>query len=310
MSMAKSSASKIKNAIIAIEAERAMNPDAPRLKLGENSNLQRIRQAKNGLLVEFLEKAGLDTRKLSALGKKHDIELKRATAKYHAEAIRRARKKGAYHRSVMDQAKAIVAITDPNAFASVVEPFLIWATPRSNIISDSQVAPTNSWVKFRVSSSGDDTYKVSFYFLWSNPNTHGVVIDPFTFVIATGFIEADADRAYWLANVSNVGAEVDFYLWQWWDQSQAPILSATASLGHVSAVSEYFQTDTESQSIAAGVMLDAGTFFVPGGSTAVFEVAISTSFYSDDGTAFADFESGNFNITVPLISFPIVVTPF
>jgi hypothetical protein len=39
---------------------------------------------------------------------------------------------------------------------------------------------------------------------WTNPNTNGVVIDPCTFVIATGYIEADADKAYWLANVSNV----------------------------------------------------------------------------------------------------------
>ena len=111
-------------------------------------------------------------------------------------------------------------------------------------------------------------------------------------------------------NVSNVGAEADFYLWQWWDQSQAPILSATAFLGHVSAVAEYFQTDSQSQSIAAGVRLDAGTFFVPRNSTAVFEVAVSTSFYSDSGTASADFESFNFNVTCPVVAFPVVQTPF
>jgi len=308
--MAKINVSKFKKAIIAIEAERARYPDAPHMKLGENPKLQKIRQVKNELLVESLEKAGLDTRKLAAVGKQHDVELKRATDKYRAEAIRRSRKKGAYYSSVMSQANAIVALDDPNRFASVAEPFLIWATPRSNIISDSQYAPAGSWAKFKVSSSGDETYKVSFYFLWSNPNTHGVVIDPFTFVVATGFIEADADRAYWLANTSNAGAEADFYLWQWWDQSQAPILSATASLGHVSALSEYFQADTESKSIAAGFILDAGTFFVPGGSTAVFEAAVSVSFESNTGTASADFESGNFNVTCPGVVFPVTQTPF
>jgi hypothetical protein len=308
--MANINESKIKKAIVAIEARRSKHPDAPRLKLGEDPKLQKIKQARNKLLVEFLESAGLDTRKVDAIGKQHDTELRRAIDKYCAEAIRRSRKKGSYYLSVMSQCKALVAAADQAGSVSVAEPFLIWATPRVNILSDWQIAPSDSWAKFKVSSSGDDSYKVSFYFLWTNPNINGVVIDPFTFVIATGYIEADADRAYWLANVSNVGAEADFYLWQWWDQSQAPILSASASLGHVSALSEYFQADTESQSIAAGVRLDAGTFFVPRGSTAVFEVAISTSFYSDSGTAFADFESGNFNITCPVVAFPVVQTPF
>jgi hypothetical protein len=308
--MARISTSEIKKAIIAIEAQRSNDPDAPRLQLGENPKLQKIKQARNRLLVESLESAGLDTRKLSALGKQHDTELRRATEKYRAEAIRRSRKKRAYYSSVISQAKAIVALDNPNTFGSVAQPFLIWATPRSNILSDSHYAPSDSWAKFRVSTSGDETHKVSFYFLWTNPNSNGVVIHPFAFVIATGFIEADADRAYFLVNTSNAGAEADFYLWQWWDQSQAPILSATASLGHVSAVSEYFQADTKSQSIAAGFILDAGTFFVPGGSTTVLESAVSVSFNSNTGTASADFESGNFNLTCPGVVFPITQTPF
>jgi hypothetical protein len=308
--MANTNESKIKKEIVAIEARRSKHPDAPRLKLGEDPKLQKIRQAQNKLLVEFLQSAGLDTRKVAALGKQHDAELRRAVDKYRAEAIRRSRKKGTHYSSVMGQCKTILDASDQTNSVSVVKPFLIWATPRSNILSDSQVAPSDSWAKFRVSSSGDESYKVSFYFLWTNPFANGIVIDPLTFVIATGYIEADADRAYWLANVSNVGAEAEFYLWQWWQQSQAPILSATASLGHVSAVAEYFQTDSESKSIAAGVKLDAGTFFVPRYSTAVFEVAVSISFYSDSGTAVADFESENFNVTCPVVAFPVLQTPF
>jgi hypothetical protein len=308
--MAKINKSKIKKALVAIEARRSKYPDAPRLKLGEDPKLRKIRPARDKLLVEFLQSAGLDTRKLAALGKQHDTELKRVIDKYRAEAIRRARKKGAHYSGVMEQCKAILEASDDTNSVSLVKPFLIWATPRSNILSDSQVAPSDSWAKFRVSSSGDESHKVSFYFLWTNPFANGVVISPFSFVIATGYIEADADRAYWLANVSNVGAEADFYLWQWWEPSSAPILSASASLGHVSALAEYFQTDSESESIAAGVRLDAGTFFVPRYSTALFEVAISVSFYSDSGTAVADFESGNFNVACPVVAFPVVQTPF
>ena len=308
--MAKISASKIKKAIIAIEAQRSKYPDAPRLKFGEDPKLRKIKQDRNKLLVESLESAGLDTRKLSALGKQHDTELRRAIDKYRAEAVRRSRKKSSYYLSVMSQCEAILEAFDQPDYVSIAEPFLIWATPRSNILSDSQIAPSDSWAKFGVSSSDDDSYKVSFYYLWTNPNANGVVINPFAFVIATGLIEADADRAYFLVNTSNAGAKADFYLWQWWDQSQAPILSASASLGHVSALSEYFQADSESRSIAAAVRLDAGTFLVPGNSTAVFEVAVSVSFESNTGTASADFESGNFNVTCPVVAFPVVQTPF
>ena len=302
--------SKLKKTIIAIEARRSKHPDAPRLKLGQDPKLQRIRQARDKVLVEFLQAAGLDTRKVDALGQQHDAELRRAVDKYRAEAIRRSRKKGTHYSSVMGQCKAILDAADQADSVSLPKPFLIWATPRSNILSDSQTAPSDSWAKFRVSSSGDDSNKVSFYFLWTNPSANGVFIDPFAFVIATGYLEADADRAYWLVNVANVSAEAAFSLWQWWLPAPAPILSASASLGGVSAVAEYFQSDSESKSIAAGVRLDAGTFFVPSYSTAVFEVAVSISFYSDTGTAVADFESGNFNVTCPVVAFSVLQSPF
>jgi hypothetical protein len=308
--MANPNESTIKKAIIAIEDKRSKHPDAPRLKLAQNPKLHGIRRNRDKLLVESLQAAGLDTRRLVALGKQHDAELRRAVDKYRAEAIRRSPKKGPHYLSVLGQCKALVDAADQTNSISLTKPFLIWATPRSNILSDSQVAPSDSWAKFRVSSSGDDSYRVSFYFLWTNPSNTFVVIDPVTFVIATGYIEADADRAYWLANVSNVSADAEFSLWQWWLPSPAPILSASASLGHESAVAEYFQTDSQSDSIAAGVRLDAGTFAVPASSTVVFEVAISISFYSDTGTALADFESGNFNVACPVVAFPVVPLPF
>jgi len=83
--MAKISASKIKKAIVAIEAQRSKYPDAPRLKFGEDPKLRKIKHDRNKLLVESLESAGLDTRKLSALGKQHDTELRRALDKYRAQ---------------------------------------------------------------------------------------------------------------------------------------------------------------------------------------------------------------------------------
>ena len=308
--MANPKESTIKKAIIAIADKRSKHPDAPPLKLAQDPKLRKIRQARNKVLVESLQAAGLDTRRLAALGKQHDAELRRAVAKYRAEAVRRSRKRGPHYLSVLGQCKVLVDAADQTTSVSLTKPFLIWATPRSNILSNSQVAPSDSWAKFRVSSSGEDSYRVSFYFLWTNPYNTFVVIDPITFVIATGYIEADADRSYLTPNVSNVSVDAEFSLWQWWLPSPEPILSASASLGHKSAVAEYFQTDSQSESIAAGVRLDAGTFAVPASSTVVFEVAIPISFYSDSGTALADFESGNFNVACPVVAFPVVQLPF
>ena len=188
------------------------------------------------MLVESLQAAGLDTHRLAALGKQHDAELRRAVAKYRAEAVRRSRKRGPHYLSVLGQCKVLVDAADQTTSVSLTKPFLIWATPRSNILSNSQVAPSDSWAKFRVSSSGEDSYRVSFYFLWTNPYNTFVVIDPITFVIAAGYIEADADRSYLTPNVSNVSVDAEFSLWQWWLPSPEPILSASASLGHKSAV--------------------------------------------------------------------------
>lgn len=303
--------SELKKRIIAIEARRSKQPEAPRLTLGRDPKLQRIREARDKLLVEFLQSAGLDTRKIAALGEQHDAALKGVTDKYRAETIRRAGKKGTHYSSVMGQCKAILDAADETDSVSLPKPFLIWATPRSNILSDSQTAPSNSWAKFQISSSGNDSYKVSFYFLWTNPFGNGVFIDPFAFVIATGYLEADADRSYLTPKIVNASAEADFFFWQWWLPAPAPLLSASASLGGVSAIAEYFQTDSKSQSIAAGVKLDAGSFFVPSYSTAIFEVAVSVSFLSyEEGTALADFESGNFNVTCPLVAFSVVQSPF
>jgi hypothetical protein len=303
--------SKLKKTIIAIEARRSKHPDAPRLKLSQDPKLQRIRQARDKLLVESLQAAGLDTCKIAALGEQHDAALRRATDKYRAEAIRRSRKKGTHYSSVMGQCKAIRDAADDTTSVSLPKPFLIWATPRSNILSDSQIAPSDSWAKFRISSSGNDSHKVSFYFLWTNPFANGVFIDPFAFVIATGYLHADADRSYLTPKIANVSAQAEFFLWQWWLPAPAPILSASSFLGGVSAIAEYFQTDSKSQSVSAGVKLDAGSFFVTSYSTALFEVAISISFDSNnEGTALADFESGNFNVTCPLVAFSVVQSPF
>jgi hypothetical protein len=308
--MAKISESTIKKAIIAIEAGRAKHPEAPPLKLAEDPKLRMIRKDRDKLFVEFLQSAGLDMRKVAALGEQHDTQLGRLVDKYRTDAGRRSRKKGTHYLSVMGQCKTLVAASDDTNSVSIVKPFLIWATPRSNILSDSQYADSDSWAKFKVSSSGDETHKVSFYFLWSNPFGNGVVIDPLTFLIATGYIEAHADRMYLFANVSNATATAQFYLWQWWDQSQAPILSASEQIWHVDAVGEYFQTGTTGKYLAAGLRLGAGQFFVPRYSTAVFEVAVSVDFYSDTGTAYADFESFNYNVTCPVVAFPVLQTPF
>src|SRR5215471_8025751 len=74
--------SKLKKAIIAIEARRSKRPDAPRLKVGQDFKLQRIRQTRDKILVEFLRAGGLDTRKVAALGKQHDAALRRVIDKY------------------------------------------------------------------------------------------------------------------------------------------------------------------------------------------------------------------------------------
>src|SRR6266550_8648306 len=141
--------SKLKKTVIAIEARRSKHPDAPRLKLGQDPKLRRVRQARDKLLVEFLQAGGLDTRKMAALGEQHDAALRRATDKYRAEAIRCSRKKGTHYSSIMGQCKAILDAADETDSVSLPKPFLIWATPRSNILSDSQTAPSDSWAKFR-----------------------------------------------------------------------------------------------------------------------------------------------------------------
>jgi hypothetical protein len=193
----KISKSDLKRALIAAEAERSKYPTVFRPDPTQHPELLSTLRAGEKLFSEFFRKAGLDEKKLAELQKQHNTELRRILDKYKAEAVKHASSvKDTIHSSIKSQSEALKLLAADNSFFpfpsfSLEKPLLILATPHSNIIWDSNIAPFDSWAKIRVDSTeSSGSQKVSFDFLWNNPSNFFAVINANTFMSASGLLEA------------------------------------------------------------------------------------------------------------------------
>jgi len=280
------------------------------------SNSQR---AGEELFSEFFRKAGLDVKKLGALQEQHNTELRRILDKQKADAIKRAsRAKDTVHSSISSQSQALelLAANKPFfqfPFITLDKPFLIWATPHSNIISDSTIAPFNSWAKISVDSTQSSGFdKLSFYFLWDNPSDFYAVINAATFMSASGHLEATAYGGLSgidpTSRYSDLGVSANFALWAWWVQPPTPTPYATQIFTSISA-SASFWDNSESASVSDGFNLDKTLFLVPPKGVVVFEVTFAVGYSNGHGHVVADFESGDFKVGCPVVVVSLLTSP-
>jgi hypothetical protein len=317
--MAKISTAELKRALRAAEQNRLKHQAHDRLDLAQHPKLLRTQRAGKKLLAEVFRKAGLETRKLAALQKQYNAELQRIVDKQGAEAIKRAsRAKDTVRSSIRSQRDALKLLAADQHFfpfplVTLDKPFLIWATPHSNIISDSSIEPFNSWAKIRVESgSSSGLEKLSFYFLWDNPSNFYTVINASTSMSATGRLKATAfgggSAIYSTGSSSFVGCSANFALWSWWLNPPTSTPETRQPLGSVQEFATFWDK-SEAVTVSDGANLDKTLFLVPPQGVVVLEVSFQVGYSNDDGRALADFESGGFKISCPVVVVAVLTSP-
>jgi len=309
----------LERTLIALQAERSGHLAISRSYIAQNPKLLSTQRAGERLLAEFLRKGGLDTKKYGALQKHHGAELRRIVDKEHADAIKRAsRAKNAIHSTMSGQSEALARLAAKQGFFpfpsfSLDKPFLIWAAPHSNIISDSNIESFKSWAKIRVDttqSSGNE--RLSFYFLWDNPSDFFVVINANTFMSATGHLKAIASGGLSgidpTSRYSNLGVSANFAAWSWWQQPPFPTPYENHPFASIQA-SASFWDKSESASVSDGASLGKTLFLVPPKGVVVFEVMFQVDYSNGYGHAVADFESGDFKIGCPVVLVSVLTVP-
>jgi len=310
----KISKTELKKAILAVEGERAKHPVAFRPDPAQHLRLQKGRRASEEMASGFLSVAGLNLEKFEALQERRSGQLERIIAKHKNDALRRAsRQKDTLHSSIVAQSEALRAAASrpdffPDPSFSLDTPFLIWTTPL--LAADTAAVPFGSWAKFRVATSAyRGPQKVGFYFYWANPFSDYAVINATTFMSATGHLKSHAPWT-WGVNTSWVETWALFGLWFGFPRDVTSSSYAGEFLGNAGAYGSNFTGgDTGASSVSAGVSLSRTMFAVPPREVVVFEVALSVDWENDEGDIEADFESGDFKITCPVVVFSLLNTP-
>lgn len=186
-------------------------------------------RALNELVMSAFAKAGLDRKKLRQIRDQHKTELRRVIEKEKREAVKRASQVKANIKARIAarrqawQARLVAPFAPPYPI-TLDKPFLIWATPRYNIIRDEHYEPWNSWARVDVASSAEKllTDTLSFYFMWENPSAdYPAVIDVSTSLGLWGDCQATAEGSFWhfyTGNVASVWVTGRLYPWEWWNQ--------------------------------------------------------------------------------------------
>ena len=199
------------------------------------------------------------------------------------------------------------------ALVTLDKPFLIWATPHSNIIYDSNAAASNSWAKILLHRSSGGHDRLSFYFLWDNPSQYYAAINASTSLALNGHCSAYANgniTYLWHVggNTSSIYVTASLFPWQWWNQPPTFAQHDSKDVAWVSA-NAGFLDDTEAQNLSGIYDLNANGLILPPGGVMVFEVALDVFYLIDDGSIDVDFNDGSFEILCPLIVISLLTSP-
>jgi hypothetical protein len=311
--MQKISKADLISALAGAEKMRPAHPIAQRPAPTKSAELEQI-------FASFLRNSKFDVDKLEGLRTRSTADLQRFVEIAKAQAIKgSAKAKKAVRSDVASRLSAIKhlgRLAKQPALPTLItldKPFLIWASPHSNILYDSHIEPYNSWAKINITSTASRQDKLSFYFLWENPSDYYAGINVSTSLALNGHCSAFANGSIsylWHVggNTSSLYIQADFNPWQWWDQPPTLIHPGTKSVLSLVA-NAGFLDDTEAQSVSGVFDLSSNMLAIPPKGVMVFEVALSISCAIDDGNIDVNFNDSNFEIVCPSVAISLLTSP-
>jgi hypothetical protein len=258
----------------------------------------------------WLTKTGFESGKFHEILVQNQTELRGILEEQKANAVEQSPSvKEILHLDVDSRRKTVehlITLAPPPKYELLSSPFLIW--PTQGLLGPSaHVEPFNSSIKVKLNSerqSGSE--KLSFYFLWENPddtpaiiNANGyLVLNGFCSVLVLGKIFSDTKPD------SALGITVSLSPSEWWNQPPTqPLLQEGQQQ---SALYLWAQTGSilssgasDSEFIYKGYDLRHTLHMIPPHGVVVFEVCSYFSYRTTGGLIEADFRSGDFEILCP-----------
>jgi len=106
-----------------------------------------------------------------------------------------------------------------------------------------------------------------------------------------------------------LSASAKFALWSLWLNPPSSTPYTTQWFTPSVAASASFWDDSESASVSDGFSLNQSLFIVAPKGFVVFEVAFEVYYSNGDGHIVADFESGDFKISCPVVVVSVLTSP-
>lgn len=187
-----------------------------------------------------------------------------------------------------------------------LKPILIWAKsdrPRPNILVDSNASPGLSVARVSMTTTelppdGDETFRVTFYYLWINEHDYYEVVNAKCLMVFSGTCKVTANTGIFDGGTSGVNCSVSLSPLEWWKQppttpnTSQPSRSWTvfdieADAGGLFSLEDYDHAYLHS----VNHDLRYDLFVIPPGMPAMFEVEVVFSCSLDGGSIELDFAS-------------------
>jgi hypothetical protein len=268
-----------------------------------HSSSQRPTSASHKALVELLTSplvsAGLDLDKFESLRAQGRTELREWAEKRKAETDAQTK---ALQQTIARVAESWRAqLRELQNFAPPpASPFSYYLLDTASQISSTSgltlagtnIAPTNNWAEFQLSTSDSGSQEVTFTFTWQNLSEKYAVINIDGYLVLNGVIQASADTGFaalFPGGTSQVWVAAVLYVsgLPWQPPNTPPQLVATGSPQPYLSAHAGWDDPGEIlfQPLFRGYDLQYQTQIVPPGGTVTVGVACGLHYTNDDGAA-------------------------
>jgi hypothetical protein len=292
----------------------------------ERTRTHEYRREVGRLLETFYTKAGLDVDILKKLRTRYLSDLRDNFLKERAGS---ANKESAFRQLIEKRHQTFQVFQNyyPSTFVTLFQPFFIWEYPQAlSIFIDSQMEPSNSLIKFLISTNGlsppgsDLTTRFAFFFLWENDLGYDVLVNAASILALSGRCSLTAAGGIFIATTMDlfISGELSVYL----ANDMSVILSQGVLIASMGASGQdLYDTGHDRAGMEQRIFdplapynFSVDRFFLPSGQTALFEVDLNVQYLITDGVGdvsdlmFVDFANNeeNFFVGCPYVELEII----